>query len=64
MINFSCNDAAYLNDLMELVRAFEQRTDEDVALSLSYSRLPGEFRAVKVCHLSIVFSYILSHYFC
>ena len=45
MINFSCNDAAYLNDLMELVRAFEQRTDEDVALSLSYSRLPGEFRA-------------------
>lgn len=29
---------------MELVRAFEQRTDEDLCLAVKYDVLPGEFR--------------------
>ena len=42
MIRFSCDNANYANDLMELVRAFEQRTDEDVSLSVAYSLREGE----------------------
>ena len=44
MIEFSCDNPNYRNDLMELVRAFEQRTDEDVCLSAAYSVLPGELK--------------------
>lgn len=44
MIDFSCDNPNYRNDLMELVRAFEQRTDEDVCLSAAYSVLPGELK--------------------
>ncbi len=44
MINFSCDNPNYRNDLMELVRAFEQRTDEDLCLAVKYDVLPGEFR--------------------
>lgn len=44
MINFSCDNPNYRNDLMELVRAFEQRTDEDLWLAVKYDVLPGEFR--------------------
>lgn len=44
MIEFSCDNPNYRNDLMELVRAFEQRTDEDICLSAAYSVLPGELK--------------------
>ena len=43
MINFSCTNENYRNDLMELVRAFEQRTDEDVSLFTEYVSKEGEF---------------------
>lgn len=42
MIAFTCNSDAYLNDLAELVRAFEQRTDENVSLGVYYFRSSGE----------------------
>lgn len=48
MINFSCDNANYRNDFMELVRAFEQRTDEDVNVWVSYGFGTGEMR-VEVC---------------
>lgn len=42
MINFTCKPDVYLNDLMELVRAFEQRTDDAVSLDVVYARSGGE----------------------
>lgn len=47
MISFSCTNENYRNDLMELVRAFEQRTDEELSLAADYALFPGEMR-VKV----------------
>lgn len=44
MISFSCTNENYRNDLMELVRAFEQRTDEDLSLAADYALFPGEMR--------------------
>ena len=44
MISFSCTNENYRNDLMELVRAFEQRTDEELALAADYALFPGEMR--------------------
>lgn len=44
MINFSCTNENYRNDLMELVRAFEQRTDEELSLAADYALFPGEMR--------------------
>lgn len=37
MIDFSTTNEHYLNDLMELVRAFEQRTNENFSLSVDYA---------------------------
>lgn len=42
MISFSCTNENYANDLMELVRAFEQRTDENLSLDVEYSVRDGE----------------------
>lgn len=44
MISFSCTNENYRNDLMELVRAFEQRTDEELSLAADYTLFPGEMR--------------------
>lgn len=44
MISFSCINENYRNDLMELVRAFEQRTDEELSLAADYALFPGEMR--------------------
>lgn len=44
MISFSCTNENYRNDLMELVRAFEQRTDEELTLAADYTVFPGEMR--------------------
>ena len=44
MISFSCTNENYRNDLMELVRAFEQRTDEELSLAADYALFPGEMR--------------------
>lgn len=44
MISFSCTNDNYRNDLMELVRAFEQRTDEEFSLAADYALFPGEMR--------------------
>lgn len=44
MISFSCANENYRNDLMELVRAFEQRTDEELSLAADYALFPGEMR--------------------
>lgn len=44
MISFSCTNENYRNDLMELVRAFEQRTDEELSLAADYALSPGEMR--------------------
>lgn len=37
MIEFSVPNPNYANDLMELIRAFEQRTDERLSLAVDYS---------------------------
>lgn len=42
MIKFSCTNENYTNDLMELVRAFEQRTDECLSLDVSFVVREGE----------------------
>ena len=61
MIRFSCDNANYANDLMELVRAFEQRTDEDVSLFVAYSLREGvmdvEVRADKFPNFVKYFRY-------
>lgn len=44
MISFSCTNENYRNDLMELVRAFEQRTYEELSLAADYALFPGEMR--------------------
>lgn len=44
MISFSCTNENYRNDLMELVRALEQRTDEELSLAADYALFPGEMR--------------------
>ena len=44
MISFYCTNENYRNDLMELVRAFEQRTDEELSLAADYALFPGEMR--------------------
>lgn len=44
MISFSCTNENYRNDLMELVRAFEQRTDEELSLAADYALFPSEMR--------------------
>lgn len=44
MINFSCDNQNYRNDLMELVRAFEQRTDEELNIWVNYGFGTGEMR--------------------
>lgn len=44
MISFSCTNENYRNDLMELVRAFVQRTDEELSLAADYALFPGEMR--------------------
>ena len=44
MISFSCTNENYRNDLMELVRAFEQRTDEELSLTAGYTVSSGEMR--------------------
>lgn len=44
MISFSCTNENYRNDLMELIRAFEQRTDEELSLAADYALFPGEMR--------------------
>ena len=36
MIDFSCTNENFRNDLMELIRAFEQRTDETLSLCVGY----------------------------
>ena len=42
MIKFSCTNENYTNDLMELVRAFEQSTDECLSLDVSFVVREGE----------------------
>lgn len=44
MISFSCTNENYRNDLMELVRAFEQRTDEELSLAADYALFHSEMR--------------------
>lgn len=46
MIKFTCSDEEYAGDLMELIRLFDSRLDEELALDVSYSRFDGAF---KVC---------------
>lgn len=38
MIDFHISNEEYLNDLMELVRPFESRTDVDLKLDVDYFR--------------------------
>ncbi len=42
MINFICSEENYAGDLAELARAFSQRTDEDINLSLDFIFRDGE----------------------
>lgn len=44
MIKFFCSEPNYLNDLSELVRAFEQRTDAEFSLAVDFAAKNGEFR--------------------
>ncbi len=44
MIKFSCSDDKYTNDLMELIRAFEQRVNDDFSLFVEYENLNGLFK--------------------
>lgn len=44
MIDFHIANEEYLNDLMELVRPFESRTDVDLQLNVDYSRQKDEIR--------------------
>lgn len=46
MIDFTVSDDRYKNDLMELIRAFEQRSDEDFSLAVDYVNEDGEMRIV------------------
>lgn len=47
MIKFSCPNENYFNDLMELIRAFEQRTEENFSIDVDYQN-DGEELVVKV----------------
>lgn len=44
MISFSCTNENYRNDLMELIRAFEQRTDESFSLDVTFEVCGEVFR--------------------
>ena len=44
MIDFSCTNENFRNDLMELIRAFEQRTDETLSLCVGYVVREGELK--------------------
>lgn len=44
MIDFSISNDEYQNDLAELVRPFESRTDENISLSVEYKNQDGVFK--------------------
>ena len=44
MIDFSISNDEYLNDLMELVRPFESRSDENLSLAVEYENTDGVFK--------------------
>lgn len=44
MIDFSISNEEYLNDLMELIRPFESRSDEDVSIAVEYENIDGLFK--------------------
>ena len=44
MIDFSISNEEYLNDLMELIRPFESRSDEDVSIAVEYENIDGVFK--------------------
>lgn len=48
MIDFHIANEEYLNDLMELVRPFESRTDVDLRLDVDYSRQKDAIR-ISIC---------------
>lgn len=43
MINFSVADDTYFNDLAELIRLFEQHTDENFSVWMEYKNMGNEF---------------------
>ena len=44
MIDFSISNEEYLNDIMELIRPFESRSDEDVSIAVEYENIDGVFK--------------------
>ena len=44
MINFSISNEEYKNDLMELIRLFEARLEEDLSIDVEYSNLGNAFK--------------------
>ena len=44
MIDFSISNDEYHNDLMELVRPFESRSDENLSLAVEYENTDGVFK--------------------
>ncbi len=44
MIDFSISNEEYFNDLLELVRPFESRSDEDISLCVDYLNEGGVFK--------------------
>ena len=44
MINFKISNDEYTNDLLELIRLFEARVDEDLSISVDYQNLKDAFK--------------------
>lgn len=44
MIDFKINNEEYLNDLMELIRLFDSRTNEELDINVSYENLGESFK--------------------
>ena len=59
MIDFHISNEEYLNDLMELVRPFESRTDVDLKLDVDYFR---QKKAIRISIYSDSFDNFQKHY--
>ena len=59
MIDFHISNEEYLNDLMELVRPFESRTDVDLKLDVDYFR---QKNAIRISIYSDSFDNFQKHY--
>ena len=47
MISFKISNEEYQNDLMELIRLFEARLDEDLSIDVEYANLGNAFKFIK-----------------